>query len=181
MLPLSLPNPPLLIFKCADVIICFRIPSSNKQPHLQDWRKLPKKKKRLEWDYQHFWTKSPSLTCSNHLCEDRTVEIPEDVSLFIWGIGWFYWAETDLFAQLIQFEYLESKEIPHYNHLILTVYCHGLVRHLAAKDKAENMVPPELKSGQMFAPVSCAPLYMSEYNSGKFLLHQVFPETEFLL
>ena len=53
-----------------------------------------------------------------------------------------------------------------YDHLVSTFYRHGLARNIVRRNKAANMIPPEERSGQMFAIGSRSPLFTADENAG---------------
>ena len=69
-------------------------------------------------------------------------------------------------ARFIPLLSLDSVTFQEYNHLVSTVYRHGLARNIVRRNKAANMIPPEERSGQMFAIGSRSPLFTSDENAG---------------
>ena len=69
-------------------------------------------------------------------------------------------------ARFIPLKSLHSETLQKYDHLVSTVYRHGLARNIVRRNKAANMIPPEERGGQMFAIGSCSPLFSSDENAG---------------
>ena len=65
---------------------------------------------------------------------------------------------------------LDSKSFHQYDHVVSTVYRHGLARNIVKRNKAADMIPPERRSGQMFAIGCRSPLFTSDENAGESVL-----------
>ena len=61
---------------------------------------------------------------------------------------------------------LDLETFQKYDHLVFTVYRHGLACDIVRRNKAANLIRPEERSGQMFAIGSCSPLFSSDLNAG---------------
>ena len=162
------------------LVISFFLTSSDRQKKKsQERRRLYVDQKRLNQDRngklrsEHQLPPDALIIRLKKLDKSKSMPVKEgsDNNLKVYNHGFLAFVDAHTgklicCACFIPLKSLDSDTLQKYNHLVSTVYRHGLARNIVRRNKAANMIPPEERSGQMFAIGSRSPLFTSDENAG---------------
>lgn len=154
-------------------VLSLLITSSNRQQRNRDRQQTYRLNKRLKAQAD-FSAAQANLRARHQLPADAVIicvkkGVHTEMDLYSHGCLAFVDDVTGKLicsARFIPLLSLDSVTFQEYDHLVSTVYRHGLARNIVRRNKAANMIPPEERSGQMFAIGSRSPLFTSDENAG---------------